>query len=103
MMRKAVLTLLALACLLLGFENLEATAGNEDRVLVVAQNMEAAFKKLEDYTCDVEQIFFQDGHDRLAAVGGQSPGSAGDRAVHGLGGPEEVEGQDEAHGQHAGE
>jgi outer membrane lipoprotein-sorting protein len=61
MMRKAILTLLALACLLLGFENLEATAGNEDRILVVAQNMEAAFKKLEDYTCDVEQIFYQNG------------------------------------------
>jgi outer membrane lipoprotein-sorting protein len=41
--------------------SLEATAGNEDRILAVAQNMEAAFKKLEDYTCEVEQIFFQDG------------------------------------------
>lgn len=61
MMRKVVLTLLALACLLLNFEDLEATAGNEDRILVAAQNMEAAFKKLENYTCDVEQIFYQDG------------------------------------------
>jgi outer membrane lipoprotein-sorting protein len=61
MMRKAVLTLLVLTCLFLDFENLEATAGNEDRILVVAQNMEAAFKKLEDYTCDVEQIFYQNG------------------------------------------
>jgi outer membrane lipoprotein-sorting protein len=61
MMRNAVLTLLVLASLLLHFENLEATAGNEDRILAVAQNMEAAFKKLEDYTCDVDQIFYQDG------------------------------------------
>jgi outer membrane lipoprotein-sorting protein len=61
MMRKAVLTLLALAPLLLHFVNLEATAGNENRILAVAQNMEAAFKKLEDYACDVEQIFYQDG------------------------------------------
>jgi len=61
MMRKAVLTLLALASLLLHFENLKATAGNEDRILAVAQSMEAAFKKLEDYTCEVEQIFYQDG------------------------------------------
>lgn len=61
MMRKLVLPLLALACLLLHFENLEATAGNEDRILVVAQNMEAAFKKLEDYTCEVEQVFYKDG------------------------------------------
>jgi outer membrane lipoprotein-sorting protein len=61
MMRKAVLTLLALAWLLLCFENLEATAGNEDRILAVVENMEAAFKKLEDYTCEVEQTFYQDG------------------------------------------
>ena len=61
MMRKAVLPLLALASLLLHFENLEATAGDGDRILAVAQNMEAAFKKLEDYTCQVEQIFYQDG------------------------------------------
>jgi len=60
-MRKAVLTLLSLASLLLHFEMLEATAGNEDRILAVAENMEAAFKELEDYTCDVEQIFYQDG------------------------------------------
>ncbi len=60
MMRKAVLTLFALASLL-HFENLEATAGNEDRILAVAKNMEAAFKKLEDYSCEVEQIFYQDG------------------------------------------
>jgi len=60
-MRKAVLTLVALASLLLHFENLEATAGDDDRILAVAQNMEAAFKKLEDYTCEVEQIFYQDG------------------------------------------
>jgi outer membrane lipoprotein-sorting protein len=61
MMRRVVLPLLALAPLLLHFENLEATAGNEDRILVVAQNMEAAFRKLEDYTCDVEQIFYRGG------------------------------------------
>ena len=61
MMRKALLTLLSLASLLLHFEILEATARNEDRILAVAENMEAAFKELEDYTCDVEQIFYQDG------------------------------------------
>jgi len=61
MMRKAVLTLLLLASLLLRVVNLEAIAGNEDRILAVAQNMEAAFNKLEDYTCEVEQIFYRDG------------------------------------------
>jgi outer membrane lipoprotein-sorting protein len=61
MMLKAVLTLLALACLIPHFENLEGAAEREDRILDVARNMEAGFKKLEDYTCEVEQIFYQDG------------------------------------------
>ena len=61
MMRKAILTLFALAPLLLHLENFEATAGNEDRILVVAENMQASFKKLEDYSCDVEQVFYKDG------------------------------------------
>ncbi|MCJ7785069.1 MAG: hypothetical protein MUP41_14145 [Desulfobacterales bacterium] len=61
MMLKAVLTLLALASLFLHFEDLEGAAEREDRILDVARNMEAAFNKLEDYTCEVEQIFYQDG------------------------------------------
>jgi len=61
MMRKTILTLLALAFLPLQFVSLEATAEDRDRILAIAQNMEAAFKKLEDYTCEVEQIFYQDG------------------------------------------
>jgi len=61
MMLKAVLTLLTLACLIPHFENLEGAAEREDRILDVARNMEAGFKKLEDYTCEVEQIFYQDG------------------------------------------
>jgi outer membrane lipoprotein-sorting protein len=61
MMLKAVLTLVALACLLPHFENLDGAAGNEERILAVAQNMEAAFNKLEDYTCEVKQVFYQDG------------------------------------------
>lgn len=64
MMRKVILPLLALAPLLLLFESPEATAGNEDRILAVAQNMEATFKKLEDYACDVEQIFYEDGAEK---------------------------------------
>jgi len=61
MMLKAVLILLVLISLLLHSENIEANAGNEDQILGIAQNMEAAFKRLEDYTCEVEQIFYQDG------------------------------------------
>ena len=33
----------------------------ENRVLDVTQKMESAFKTMEDYTCEVEQIFFQNG------------------------------------------
>lgn len=61
MIWRAVFPLLTLASLLLHVENLEATTGGEDRILAVAQNMQAAFKKLEDYTCEVEQRFYQDG------------------------------------------
>jgi outer membrane lipoprotein-sorting protein len=55
------LTLLALASLPLHLGNLKATAQDKDRILAVAQKMESAFKNLEDYTCEVEQIFYQDG------------------------------------------
>jgi outer membrane lipoprotein-sorting protein len=34
---------------------------DENQVLTVIQKMESAFKTLEDYTCDVEQTFYQDG------------------------------------------
>ena len=61
MMRKAIFLLLSLASLLLLSENLEATAGTRDQILDVAQNMDAAFKKLEDYSCEVEQVFYKDG------------------------------------------
>jgi outer membrane lipoprotein-sorting protein len=33
----------------------------ENRILAVVQRMESAFKTVEDYTCEVEQIFYQDG------------------------------------------
>ncbi len=68
MMLKAGLTLLAFACLLLHSAKLEAAAGAEDRILAVAQNMEAEFKKLEDYTCEVEQIFYQNGEENQRYV-----------------------------------
>ncbi len=60
-MQRTILVPLTIVCLLLHFGNLEAAAGDEDRILAVAQNMEAALKKVEDYTCEVEQIFYQDG------------------------------------------
>ena len=33
----------------------------ENRVLAVVQKMESVFKIVEDYSCDVEQIFYKDG------------------------------------------
>lgn len=35
----------------------------ENRVLAVVQKMESALKMLEDYTCEVEQIFYQNGEE----------------------------------------
>jgi len=34
---------------------------NENRILTLIQKMESAFNTMEDYTCEVEQIFFQKG------------------------------------------
>lgn len=61
MMPKSIRVLFVLICLLSHLGNLEGVAKDEDRILAVAQNMEAAFKKVKDYTCEVEQIFYQDG------------------------------------------
>lgn len=36
---------------------------DENRVLAVVQKMESSFKAVEDYTCEVEQIFYQDGEE----------------------------------------
>jgi len=33
----------------------------ENRVLAVVQKMESTFKTIEDYSCEVEQIFYKDG------------------------------------------
>lgn len=39
-------------------------AGSEESgVLVVVQKMESAFKTVEDYTCEVEQIFYKNGEE----------------------------------------
>jgi len=62
MTKKTILILFsALACLLDHPGIFDAVAGDEDRILAVAQHMEAAFKEVEDYSCEVEQIFYQNG------------------------------------------
>ena len=61
MTKRAVWGLLAYVCLFLFFGNLEAATRDEDRILTVAQKMETAFAGVADYTCEVEQIFYQDG------------------------------------------
>jgi outer membrane lipoprotein-sorting protein len=35
----------------------------ENRVFAVVQKMESVFNKMEDYTCEVEQIFYQNGEE----------------------------------------
>jgi outer membrane lipoprotein-sorting protein len=62
MTQKSILILFsALVCLLFHPGNFDAVAGGEDRILAVAQHMEAAFKGVEDYSCEVDQIFYQNG------------------------------------------
>ena len=36
-------------------------ASEENRILNVVKKMEAAFQEVEDYTCEVEQVFYQGG------------------------------------------
>ncbi len=63
MMHKAILIpLFALTCLL-SLDHFDAFAREEDRILAVAESMETAFRRLEDYSCEVEQIFYQKGEE----------------------------------------
>ncbi len=61
MTRKTILILLSAFFCLLYPGSFGAVAGDEDRILAAVQNMETAFRRLEDYSCEVEQIFFQNG------------------------------------------
>ncbi len=61
MMHKAILILLPVLTCLFPLGNLDAVAGEEDRILAVAESMQRAFKALEDYSCEVEQVFYQNG------------------------------------------
>ena len=54
-----VLTAIVLLVLVRPAVSSEQPDGN--RVLTVIQKMGSAFKSVEDYTCDVEQTFYQDG------------------------------------------
>ena len=38
-----------------------AEPSNENRIPYIVQKMESAVKEMEDYTCEVEQVFFQNG------------------------------------------
>jgi outer membrane lipoprotein-sorting protein len=53
--------MLALTLLPLAKSVYSAERSDENRILPVLQKMESAFKTMEDYTCEVEQIFYQDG------------------------------------------
>lgn len=64
MSKKNILVLLsAIVCLLVGTSNFGDTAKSEDRISAVAQQMETAFKALEDYSCEVEQTFYRNGEE----------------------------------------
>ncbi len=60
---RSIVLFLSLALqLLLGVVSLPASEPpEENRVMALAEKMDAAFKEVKDYTCDIEQIFFKDG------------------------------------------
>ena len=55
------IVLAAILLLILVRPVLSSEQPDDNRVLTVIRKMESAFKAMEDYTCDVEQIFYQDG------------------------------------------
>jgi len=62
MTQKSILVLFsALVCLLSNAGNSDVFAEDGDRILAVVQRMEAAFKGVEDYSCEVELLFYQNG------------------------------------------
>ncbi len=61
MMHKAILILLPVVTCLFSLGNFDAAARGEDRILAVAESMQKAFRGLEDYSCEVEQVFYQNG------------------------------------------
>jgi outer membrane lipoprotein-sorting protein len=60
---KGIVLALSLALqLILGAVSLSASEPSEEnRVMAVAEKMEAAFKEVKDYTCDIDHIYFKDG------------------------------------------
>jgi outer membrane lipoprotein-sorting protein len=60
MTKRTIWAQFAPICLLLCFGTLEAATRDKDRILTVAQKMETAFERVVDYTCEVEQIFYQE-------------------------------------------
>jgi outer membrane lipoprotein-sorting protein len=64
-MERNILIFLVLALIFLGVGSFPSSSegADENRVLAVVQKMESVFKTVEDYTCEVEQIFYQDGEE----------------------------------------
>jgi outer membrane lipoprotein-sorting protein len=61
MNRTLFLLLLSLSILFPLSAGISLATSADPRVLAVALKMGSAFKSLEDYTCEVEQIFYKDG------------------------------------------
>jgi len=57
----SIFSVLPLVLLVGAGSSLSSDRPAENRVLTVVQKMDSSFKTVEDYTCEVEQIFYQDG------------------------------------------
>lgn len=57
----SILLILALQLVVVVAPASASEPSKENRTLAVVEKMEAAFKEVKDYTCEVEQIFYKDG------------------------------------------
>ena len=56
-----VYSLLACLILIMAFPLSASQPSEENRILTVVKKMEASFQEVEDYTCEVEQVFYRGG------------------------------------------
>lgn len=62
-MSKTLFIAILLLCSLISSSGLPSEGPQGERILAVAQRMEAAFKELADYTCEVNQIYYRNGEE----------------------------------------
>ena len=62
-MSKTLFIAILLLCSLISSSGLPSEGPQGERILAVAQRMEAAFNELADYTCEINQIYYRNGEE----------------------------------------